>query len=130
MEARSGAYQELAKGFGVRDYKELYARTKANQVRFKTPSEFKRSYLGSGNFGNTLLRSILFAVYESVSTEDTRSGLTWLKTEVGDYWNQKKTIIAVLRYLATMAHHEHAPHWEQDAEAASLLAGAVENDHG
>lgn len=129
-EARSGAYQELAKGFGVRDYTELYAKTKANQVRFKTPSEFGRSHLSSGSMGNTLVRHILFAVHESVSAEDARNGLNWLKTEVSDYWNQKKTIIAILRYLATMAHHQHAPHWESDAETASILAGAVENDHG
>jgi len=129
-EARSGAYQELAKGFGVRDYNELYAKTKANQVRFKTPSEFGRSHLSTGNMGNTLVRHIIFAVYESVVAEDARNGLNWLKTEVGDYWNQKKTIVVVLRYLATMAHHEHAPHWEIDAETAAVLAGAVENDHG
>jgi len=130
MEARSGAYQELAKGFGVRDYSDLYAKTKANQVRFKTPSEFKRTALGVGSFGKTLLRNILYAIHEAVSTEDVRSGLAWLKIEVADYWNQKKTIVAVLRYLGAMVHHDHAPHWEEDAETASVLAGVVENDHG
>jgi len=61
QEARSGAYQELAKGFGVREYKELYAGTRANAVRFKSASEFKRSSLGRGGFGDSLLRQMLFA---------------------------------------------------------------------
>ena len=34
------------------------------------------------------------------------------------------------RYLGAMVHHDHAPHWEEDAETASVLAGVVENDHG
>jgi adenine-specific DNA methylase len=55
MEARSGAYQELAKGFGVRDYTGLYYQAKANAVRFKTGSEFKKTGLGSGEFGGVEL---------------------------------------------------------------------------
>jgi putative DNA methylase len=35
-----GAYQEMARGFGVKEFKEMLFSTKANQVRFKTPSEF------------------------------------------------------------------------------------------
>ena len=35
-----GAYQEMARGFGVKDFKEMLSSTKANQVRFKTPAEF------------------------------------------------------------------------------------------
>jgi hypothetical protein len=67
MEARSGAYQELAKGFGVRDYTGLYYQAKANAVRFKTGSEFKKTNLGSGEFGATTLRNILFAIHETCS---------------------------------------------------------------
>jgi len=40
MEARSGAYQELARGFGVRDYTFMLAGTKANAVRFKLKFPF------------------------------------------------------------------------------------------
>lgn len=45
-ELRAGAYQELAKGFGVREYSFMFAKSKANEVRFKTGTEFKRSNLG------------------------------------------------------------------------------------
>jgi len=129
MEARSGAYQELAKGFGVRDYTGLYYQTKANAVRFKTGSEFKKTGLGTGEFGATTLRNILFAIHETVRTDDARQGLNWLRDEVPTYWQQRKQMAAVLNYLAALTHISHMPHWEKDADAAQRLAGAVENDH-
>ena len=129
LEARSGAYQELAKGFGVHDYTSLFYRAKANAVRFKTGSEFKKTGLGSGEFGSTTLRNILFAIYETVRTDDARQGLNWLREEVPTYWEQRKQIVAILNYLASLAHISHMTHWEKDADAAQRLAGAVENDH-
>ena len=130
MEARSGAYQELAKGFGVRDYTLLYASTRANEVRFKTGSEFKRSHLGGTGFAGSLTRNILFAIHETVRTEDAREGLKWFHAEVDTYWDRRRLIIDILKYLSTTAHIPHMPHWEKDADAARRLAGAVENDHG
>lgn len=41
-EVRIGAYQEMARGFGVEDYRAMLARTRANQVRLKTAAEFGR----------------------------------------------------------------------------------------
>jgi len=130
MEARSGAYQELARGFGVRDYTFLYAGTKANAVRFKTGTEFKKAGLGGTGFPGSLVRNLLFAIHETVCTEDAREGLNWLHAEIKDYWNQRKSIIAVLKYLSKLNHIPHMIHWEKDADAALRLAGAVENDHG
>ncbi len=130
MEARSGAYQELAKGFGVRDYTFLYAKTRANAVRFKTGSEFKKSYLGGADFQGSLTRNILFAIHETVHAEGAREGLKWFHTEVDNYWNQRRLIIEILKFLSTTKHMPHMPHWEKDADAALRLAGAVENDHG
>jgi adenine-specific DNA methylase len=130
MEARSGAYQELAKGFGVRDYQFMYAKTKANAVRFKTGSEFKRLHLGSTDFTGSLIRNTLFAIHETIRAEDAREGLKWFHTEVDHYWNQRKLIIEILKFLSTTDHIPHMPHWKKDADAAKRLAGAVENDHG
>ena len=80
-EARAGAYQELAKGYGVREYTHLYAQTDANAVRFKTASEFRRQQLGGDAFGDLLTRQVLFAIHEVVSEENARAGLTYLKTD-------------------------------------------------
>jgi putative DNA methylase len=130
-EARAGAYQELAKGFGVREYTNLYAEAKANQVRFKTAHEFKRQQLGGEGFGSTLTRHVLYAVHEAVRTEHAREGLNYLKTDGSvDYWGKRKAILALLAYLKPLASVAHMPHWREDAEAAARLAGAIENDHG
>ncbi|MFV9645420.1 MAG: hypothetical protein ACNYWU_06315, partial [Desulfobacterales bacterium] len=130
MEARSGAYQELARGFGIRDYTFMFAGTKANAVRFKTGTEFKKSGLGGTGFSGSPTRNMLFAIHETVRTEDAREGLNWLHTEVKEYWNLRKSIIAILKYLSKLNHIPHMRHWEKDADAALRLAGAVENDHG
>jgi putative DNA methylase len=129
-EARAGAYQELAKGFGVREYTHLYERSEANAVRFKTASEFKRQQLGGEGFAGSLTRHVLYAIFESVNEENARAGLNYLKTDGAvDYWGKRKAILALLVYLKPLAHIGHMPHWAEDADAAERLAGAVENDH-
>lgn len=126
-EFRSGAYQELARGFGIRDYRDFQSSTKANQTRLKSASEFEKRLLGDTNFGSSLVRNVLFAVREIVRTEDVNEGKNWLKTEIKDYWNNRKTLIEIARYLGSFEHLME--HWEKDSQAAKLLAGALENDH-
>jgi hypothetical protein len=126
-ELRAGAYQELAKGFGVREYILMFARTKANEVRFKTATEFNRANLGGGdNFAGSLMRQVLFALHETVSKENAQEGINYLKDEI-DFWGNRKKIIEILRYLNKLAHIDHMQHWAVDAEAAQTLAGAIEN---
>ena len=130
QEMRVGAFQELAKGFGVKEYTFLYGTTKANALRFKTPSEFKRAQLGHEGFGSTLLRQILFSVAEVTRTETVQEGLGWLKNEVEDYWGQRSLIQTLLCYLTSVSDAPHmGEHWKADAYAAEILAGAVQNDY-
>jgi adenine-specific DNA methylase len=126
-EYRSGVYQELARGFGVTEYKPLLGSGKANQTRLKTAVEFGTKELGTNGFGSSLVRNALFAVRETVRNEDVQTGKNWLRNEVPDYWNQRGNLVEILRYLSNMGFK--IDHWKQDAEAAGLLAGAVENDH-
>ena len=51
--------------------------------------------------------------------------LIWLRTVVPEYWIQREALATILRYLAGL----HIPHWQEDADAARLVAGSVENDH-
>lgn len=126
-ERRVGVYQELARGFGVREYLPFLASTQANRTRCKTATEFGNKTLGGDGFGGSLLRQALFAVREASRTREAIVGRGWLKTELADYWNQRQKLIAVLHYLATMG--IKLENWRQDGEAARLVAGAVENDH-
>jgi hypothetical protein len=104
-EYRAGAYQELARGFGVKEYKPLLSSGKANQTRLKTASELGSRLLGEGGFSASLVRN-----------DDAQTGKNWLRNEVRDYWNQRKNLIAILRYLATMG--IKTLHRGNDAEAA------------
>ncbi len=127
-EYRTGAYQELARGFGIRDYRNLQASGKANEARLKTASEFKTRDIGGEGFGSSLTRQVLFAIRQAVDEEDAAAGRVWLRTLPG-YWEKRKDIVAVLRYLAALGMSEAMPQWVKDAETAGILAVAVEGDH-
>jgi len=127
-EYRTGAYQELARGFGIRDYRNLQASGKANEAKLKTASEFRNRDIGGDGFGSSLTRQVLFAIRQAVDEEDTAAGKVWLRTLPG-YWERRKDIIAVLRYLAALGMSDAMPQWQEDAETAGILAVAVEGDH-
>ncbi|MGH9893405.1 MAG: hypothetical protein ACREA0_15730, partial [bacterium] len=92
----------------------------------KTPSEFKRAELGSTGFGATITRQVLFAVGLVAEQDEVKDGMTWLRTEVPGYWDQRLTaIVPLLDYLGRV----DTDHWGRDAAAARLLRGVVENDH-
>ncbi|PJE79055.1 hypothetical protein CI610_01984 [invertebrate metagenome] len=96
-------------------------------MRFKTPREFGRSHLKDHGFDATAVRHALFAVHETIKQESAQQGVNYLKTELKNFWSDRKKLIEVLRYLSRM---EHIDHWATDAEAASTLAGALENTNG
>ncbi|HHW57332.1 MAG TPA: DUF1156 domain-containing protein [Clostridia bacterium] len=124
-----GAYQELAKGFGVKEYKDLLASTRANKARLKTALEFGMRGLNSSNrFSNTLLRNVLAALHQAIKAEDTTKGRNWLKNELPNYWNQRSIIVEILEYISALGNIETMPHWKEEAKYARLLAELVKND--
>ncbi len=126
-EHRQGVYQELARGFGVDEYKHLLATAKANETRLKTASEFGRKEMGDAGFGASLIRHALFGAFKTAETESTRDGITWFKGEVPDYAGNRQRLIDLLDYFASIGKNASMPHWHKDAHAAGLLAGALRN---
>ena len=124
-EFRSGVYQEFARGLGVRNYRFMLRTGKANETRLKTASEFQRRELGESPFGQSLVRHALYAVWRAAESAEVASSLTWLRTELADYWPRREALASVLRYLAGI----EIDHWHADAAAARVVAGAVDNDH-
>ena len=127
-ELRSGAYQEMAKGFGVKEYISLFASSSANTVRFKTPTEFKKTQLNSSGFGETTIRQLLFAISEVTRTESVKEGINYLRVEISDYWNKRKLLMALLKYFIRFDQIEHMSHWQIDVNSSKLLSGAIDND--
>jgi adenine-specific DNA methylase len=128
-EYRAGVYQELARGFGANDYTDLLESSKANETRLKSASEFGKKGLSGEGFSGSLVRQCLFAVAQVSKSEETREGLNYLKTELPDYWASREKISHILDYLAGLKNVSTVEHWHKDAASASLLLGAVRNDH-
>jgi putative DNA methylase len=126
-ERRNGVYQELARGFGVTEYKSLLASTKANQTRLKTASEFGRKELGVDGFGRTVVRHALFGTFKTAETESPREAMSWFKTEVRDYAVHRQRMMEILEFLGGFRRNASMVHWHKDAEAAAILAGALRN---
>lgn len=46
---------------------------------------------------------------------------------MSDYATRRRVILAHLEWLAALKHDANLAHWQRDAEAAELLAGALRN---
>ncbi len=129
-ERRQGVYQELARGFGVREVRPLLHADKANSTRVRTPSEFGRRDLDGDGFAGTKVRQLLFAVHTTVLEEKPEAGMRFLKDELGDYWSDRQRLITILDWFADLGQVEAMSHWVADSQAARLLAGRLRSDHG
>lgn len=126
-EYRNGVFQELARGFGIRQYSQFLKSGKANETRLMTASEYGTKDLHNDGFGKTLLRNILFAIRETKKEDSPAAGRNWLHNELADYWQVKQRILHLLNYIIKAA--SNIDHWVEDIQAARLLAGYIENDH-
>jgi putative DNA methylase len=123
------AYQELARGFGVTEYKSFMESAKANTARFKTADEWvNRNINDASGFGCSLLRNVFMAIYLAGKDDNVQAGKNWLRNEVEDYWNKLDKICEMLKYIATFEHIGNMEHWHSAAAIAKILKELVEND--
>ena len=132
---RSGAYQELARGFGVEDYRAMLAAARANQVRLKTAAEFGSRDLrrpGSADraedralegFAGGIVRHVLYGLWQAMETNDLRAALNWFERQLPNYWQEQQRVVGLLEYLGTIGTATR----EDEALKALELAGAVRN---
>jgi putative DNA methylase len=134
-ETRSGAYQEMARGFGVEDYHVMLGSAAANKVRLKTAKEFGRRDLrraGSQDraedrslegFSGGLVRHVLYGIQAARETEQLKAALDWFQANLPDYWSRQRSVIELLDYLGAVRTEARAA----EAEIARQLRGAVDN---
>ena len=153
-ERRKGMYEELARGFGVRDINPLLKSDKANGTRVHTPSGFKARLLapipignpveaapslprrgrassnGPHPFASTPLRHLLFAVCETAAADNNPNvGRQYLRdTFAQSYWNRREAMVRLLDWLASLGNSTDTTDWAEDSEAARILAGRLRND--
>lgn len=124
------AYQELARGFGVNEYKDFMENTKANAARFKTPDEWAGRSISGEGFAGTVLRHVFMALYLAGKDDDNvAAGKNWLKNEVATYdGNGRKIIIDLLGYITNFETIGNMSHWSKAAGIAAILKELVSND--
>ena len=118
------AYAEFARGFGLADHKRLLGSDKANEARLRWASDWKGRDLGDTEFGQSLVRHILFGIWKIMQTEHTKESVAYLRQEVPDYWRKRQALMEIARFLAD----KRTPGKEKECEAAALLAGALSGD--
>lgn len=125
------SYQELARGFGVSDYTDMFANFKANSARLKTPSEYRMAFLNGDGFTSTLLRHLLVAIYETTENKSTVEGRAYLKNvyqQDNQYWYKKPLMIELLSFIANLEYVDHMKHWHEHAYSAKILKEALKNE--
>jgi putative DNA methylase len=153
-ERRKGMYEELARGFGVTDIRPLLKNDKANGARMFTPSGLSSSLLGqvqgseasvttlpgrrgraaSGAphpFATSPLRHLMFAVRETAAADNSpEPGRQYLRDTFGQaYWSKREGLVALLEWFAALGNAEEMAEWQEDSNAARILAGRLRNDH-
>jgi adenine-specific DNA methylase len=121
------ALQELARGFGVVDYKDMLASTKANEARLKTAHEYAQKSTVDG-FGVSVVREVLGAIYTAVQNESAAAGLTWLHSQVQGYWDNRRKITEILSFIMSFEHIDTMPQWGTDSKYARFINELVIND--
>jgi putative DNA methylase len=152
-ERRKGMYEELARGFGVTDIRPLLKSDQANGTRMNTPSGLAGSQLapvgetaqsnyltprrgrvasgGAHPFASSPLRHLLFAIRETTGADmNPEPGRQYLRDTFGQgYWQNRESFIGLLEWLAALGNAEGMNEWNDDSEAARILAGRLRNDH-
>src|SRR6266566_9806795 len=134
-ETRSSAYQEMARGFGVEDYRAMLGSTAANKVRFKTAKEFGRRDLRRAGtqdtaedrslegFSGGLVRHVLYGIHVAHETGQLKTALDWFQANLPEYWSRQRRVIELLDYIGATRTEARAT----EAAIARELRGAVDN---
>ena len=125
------AFQELARGFAVSEYTDLMGSIKSNAVRLKLPTEFKMNHVNDPGFGETLLRHVLAAIYQSANKDNVQEGCSYLRSHYAannQYWALRNRIVALLEFMSKVRGNANVAHWDNVAEYIYMLKEAVRND--
>ena len=116
-------YQNFAKAFRVSTYTSLMASLRPNAARLKTASEFRKSEF-DGEFGQSPLRAVLFALYEIENELDTDEVMGHLRDLVLGYLTRREDLMALARFIAARR-ESNVP---AEAQAARILLARIQNE--
>jgi hypothetical protein len=116
-------YQNFAKAFRVPNYTALMGSLKPNAARLKTAGEFRKSEF-EGDFGQSLVRAVLFALYELEKELDIDEVMGHLRDLVPGYHTRRADLLAITRYIAAQCEQTIPP----QAQAARILLTRIQNE--
>ncbi len=119
-------YQNFAKAFKVQDFSPLMESAKANNARLKGAVALNKRYMGANDeFGSTLVRAVLYGIYQLASTSVSGDKvIAEIKSLVTDYYNSRETLIALSDYIAK----KRAMDNPEESSAAGILRDLVRNE--
>lgn len=125
-------YMNFAKAFKIHHYEHLMSdNSKSNSARLKLATELKGSMMSGGNeISNTLLRSLLYAMYEISREVDVNDVILHLMENVPTYMQNRLLLSKMSLYLAEKREvlkptKTFRP--DLEASAARVLAEAIRN---
>ena len=126
-----GSFQELGRGFGVRDYDDLLGSTKSNAARLKIATEFKANKAFEDGLGKYLVGQLLLAIGFSVKKDNVQEGCSYLKSHYADnneYWSLRSRMVDILEFMSKVKGNANVAYWQDIAEYIVMLKEAVRND--
>jgi adenine-specific DNA methylase len=118
------AYQNFAKAFRAGNWQPLMASMKPNDSRLKSARELKRSEFGESEFGSSLLRPVLYALYELETEVEADEVMSHLRDNVPGYYARRADVVALAGYLAARLERLRP----DEAAAARVLRDLVKGE--
>ena len=118
-------YQNFAKAFRVSDYTSLMADLKPNTAHLKNANDFgKRMMNDDDEFGSSLTRSILYALWEMSKETEDDTVLSYLRDIVPNYFEKREDLQIIANYIALKREKTAA----EEARNARILANLIKNE--
>ena len=117
-------YQNFAKAFRFANYTDVMGSMEPNKARLKSAKEFKRNLFDSSDFGSSLTRIVLFALFELQTDIDGEIVLSHLRDLVPSYYTQRAMLIAIADYIAIKRVQVN----DSEARAARILYELLRNE--
>lgn len=117
-------YQNFAKAFRAGDWQPLMGSMKPNDARLKSACELKRAECGGSEFGASLLRAVLYALFELETEVEADEVMSHLRDNVPGYYARRADIVALAGYLAGKLERLRAG----EAAAARVLRDLVKGE--
>jgi len=118
-------YQNFAKAFRVSNYSELMSDLTPNNARLKNANDFGKRLMDDGDeFGSSLTRAVLYALWEMSKETEDEMVLSHLRDIVKGYFERRDDLQYIASYIA-LKREVNAP---DEAKNARILANLIKNE--